>query len=115
MLFKKKEKRLTIGLIEPVILENGKKVRAKIDTGADSSSIDKTLLESLGDKKVIAHKYVRSALGRNKRAIVELEVEFCGKKFKEKFTISDRKKLTYKMLIGKDILKKERLLVDPTK
>lgn len=107
--------RLIIGLEESVILEDGKKHKAKIDTGADSSSIDKTLANSLGNKEILSHKIIRSALGRHKRPLIMLEVEFQGKKFKEKFTLSDRSNLKYKILIGKDILIKEGFLVDPRK
>lgn len=110
-----KKKRLTIGLIETVILENGRKYKAKVDTGADSSSIDEKLLKSLGEKKILSHKTIRSALGKDRRPIVELEIELEGKMFKEKFTVSDRKELKFKLLIGKDILKKEQFLVDPCK
>ena len=41
-----KEKRIIIGLIESITLENGVTYKAKIDTGADSSSIDSNLLEN---------------------------------------------------------------------
>jgi hypothetical protein len=110
-----KEKRPTIGLIESIVLENGVKYKAKIDTGADSSSIDKNLLEKLGEKKILDHKVVRSALGKTKRPTVRLDVEFHGKRFSEKFSVADRSNLKYKILVGKDILKKEGFLIDPTK
>lgn len=110
------KKKPIIGLIEPVILENTKTYKAKVDTGADSSSIDTELLKSLGEEKeIIAHKMIRSALGRHRRPTVMLEIEFHGKKSKEKFTVSDRKSLKYKILIGKDILKKHGVLIDPNK
>jgi len=107
--------RLIIGTEETIILEDGNKYRAKIDTGADSSSIDKKLLESFGDKEIIEHKYFRSALGRHKRPITRLEITFQGIKFTENFNISDRSNLKFKILIGKDILKKEGFLIDPLK
>ena len=44
--------RLVVGFVEKVTLENGRIVSAKIDTGADSSSIDKDLVKELGDKKM---------------------------------------------------------------
>ena len=110
-----KEKRIVIGLIENITLENGVTYKAKIDTGADSSSIDQNLLEKLGEKKILAHKIVKSALGRTKRPTVRLEVEFQGKIFSEKFSVADRSHLRYKVLIGKDILKKEGFLIDPIK
>lgn len=110
---KDKKERLVIGLIESITLENNKTYKAKVDTGADSSSIDKKLAESLGVKDIVSHKIVRSALGRHKRPTICIEVEFQGKKFKEKFTISDRSNLKFKVLVGKDILKKEGFLIDP--
>lgn len=107
--------RLYLGLVEIVTLENGRKYKAKIDTGADSSSIDESVLEKLGEKKTLSHKIIISALGRNRRPTKLIGIELQGKKFKEKFTISDRSNLKYKILIGKDILKKEGFLVDPLK
>ncbi len=107
------KKRITIGLIEDITLENGTTYKAKIDTGADSSSIDEAILEKLGKKEFSKHKIVKSALGKHKRATVILDVEFKGKMFRERFSISDRTHLKYKILIGKDILKKEGFLIDP--
>ena len=112
MFFPKKK---VIGLIEPITLEDCKKIRAKVDTGADSSSIDKSLLKVLGVKKLGPTKIVRSALGEHKRPTVMLDVEFKGKKFRKKFSVSNRSKLKYKVLIGKDILKKEGFIIDPNK
>ena len=107
--------RLIIGLEESIVLENGIKHKAKIDTGADSSSIDKSLIENLDNFEIISHKFIRSALGRHKRPIIKLKVIFQGIEFIENFTISDRSNLRYKVLIGKDILKKEGFLIDPLK
>jgi hypothetical protein len=112
MIFKKK-KRPIIGLSEKLLLENKKSYKAKIDTGAESSSIDKTLLEKLEKKKIISYKTVKSALGKHTRPMIILEVEFIGIKFKEKFTIADRSHMKYKILIGKDILKKADVMIDP--
>lgn len=111
----KEKERLIIGLIEEVILDDNKKYPAKIDTGADSSSIDKTLAENLGKDKIISHKFVRSALGRHKRPMIMLNILFQGIEFKEKFTMADRSNLRFKILIGKDILQKEGFLIDPNK
>lgn len=109
------EEKLIIGLVESILLEDKCKYKVKIDTGADSSSIDKALLETLGEKKIISHKVIKSALGTHKRPTILLEFEFCGKRFREKFGISDRTDLKYKILIGNNILKKEGFLIDPNK
>ena len=111
----KKENRLIIGLEETVILEGGKKYKVKIDTGADSSSIDESLMQNFKDKEILASKIIRYALGRHRRPTVMINIEFQGKQFYEKFTISNRKNLKFKILIGKDILKKEGFLIDPNK
>lgn len=108
------KKRLVIGLIEKVRVEGGKTYNAKVDTGADSSSIDTSIVEKLG-LEYLGHKTVRSALGRHRRPTVMVSIEFEGKTFNERFTVADRSNLKYKVLIGKDILKKERFLVDPCK
>ena len=102
-----------IGLRSKVKFEDGSTYTAKVDTGADSSSIDKTIFKKLGDKEIAGHKTIRSALGQHKRPAVMLEVEINGKLFKQKFTISDRSNLNFKVLIGCDILKKGEFLVDP--
>ena len=105
--------RLVVALIEPIILENGAHLYAKIDTGADSSSIDKELAQELGEKKIQSHKIIKSALGRHRRPLINVALQLQGKHFEEKFTLSDRSHLKYKVLIGKDILQKEGFLVDP--
>ncbi|MFT4244376.1 MAG: RimK/LysX family protein [Candidatus Woesearchaeota archaeon] len=105
--------RTIIGLVETVILENGKNYKAKIDTGADSSSIDINIAKLFDDKQILTHKYVRSALGRHRRPVISLGLEIKGKKCVDDFTISDRKNMTFKILIGKDILQKEEFIIDP--
>jgi len=109
------EPKIIIGLVETILLENKKKYKAKIDTGADSSSVDKSILEDLDRKRIVSHKIIKSALGTHKRPTIMIEFEFNGKKFKEKFSISDRTDLKYKILIGNNILKKENFLIDPNK
>ena len=105
--------RTIIGLIETVILENGKSYKAKIDTGADSSSIDINIAKLFDDKQILTHKYVRSALGRHRRPVISLGLQIKGKKCVDDFTISDRKNMSFKILIGKDILQKEEFIIDP--
>lgn len=103
-----------IGLTHDVIVE-GVKVKAKVDTGADKSSIDHSLFEKIDknkDKKILGFKKFISALGEQKREITKLKIEIENLKFKVKFTIADRKDLKYKVLIGKNILKKGKFLID---
>ncbi len=104
--------RKTIGVVEEVELvdDKGEKVKckAKIDTGADSSSIDRKLAEELGLLKrsnVLYENYFRSALGRRKRLVVQGTFYLAGRKIKSLFSITDRSRLKYKVLIGKRDLK----------
>ena len=108
-----------LGLIEQVILlgSNGNehKLIARIDSGAITSSIDSNLAEKLELGPTIKSKVVKSASGVEKRAIVEAQVRINGLIMKNEFTIADRSHMTYPMLIGQNILKQGKFLIDPLK
>ncbi|MFT4312149.1 MAG: RimK/LysX family protein [Candidatus Woesearchaeota archaeon] len=112
-----KEKSI-VGLIEPVVLKdtNGKEARifAKVDTGADSSSLDINLATTLSLGPIITTKSIVSSHGRSLRPVVTLETEIGGKIVKENFTLYNRSHMKYKVLIGCSLLKKG-FLVDPSK
>ncbi|MBL7054532.1 ATP-dependent zinc protease [Candidatus Woesearchaeota archaeon] len=112
-------KKVIVGLIEEVILETkeGKKstIKAKIDTGATRSSLDINLALKLKVGPIIRSSVVKSAHGSRLRPVVFPEIEFAGKKFKEQFTLANRKHMKYPILIGVNILKKGNFLVDPSK
>jgi len=107
-----------IGLTERVIIKGDKKkkeVRARIDTGADICSMDKKMAEDLGLEPLEKMKKIKSAHGIKMRPVVKARVEIDKRKFKKvRFTLADRKHLTYKALIGKNILRKG-FLIDPKK
>ena len=106
-----------IGLTEKVVLigiEKEKKIKARIDTGADICSMDKKLAKSLGLKPQKRLKRIKSAHGIKFRPVVRTDIEIKGRKFKNiRFTLADRSHLKYKALIGKNILKKN-FLIDPS-
>lgn len=84
-------------------------VKAKVDTGAFRSSVDKKLAESLGllrpENIVIKNKIrYRSATGLQKRTIIGLSFYLRGKKIKTVANVSDRSKLQTAMLIGRNDL-----------
>src|SRR3989344_6313562 len=107
------QKKLILGLIENIKI-NGIQVEAKIDTGADKSSICNSLVDKL--KLVPTGKMilVRSSHGSTKRKIYMADIELKGKKFNSEFTVTDRAHLNFDVLIGRNILKKG-FLIDPTK
>ena len=113
----KYKNKIIIGLYEKVILQGNrstkKEILARIDTGATRSSIDVKLAASLKLGPVLRTKIVKSAHGTTLRPIVEGTVEIAGKKITSHFTIADRSKMKYKVLIGQDVLKQEEFLIDP--
>lgn len=79
-------------------------VKAKMDTGAYRTSIDEDLAQSLGllnPENILLEKYYKSALGREKRPLVELVFWLGGRKIKTVANISDRSKLKRPMVIGR--------------
>ncbi len=110
--------RKTVGAYEEVEVHslNGRSevVRAKIDTGADGSSIDETLAQELGlteDDNVLYYDYFRNALGRKKRKIVGVSFTMAGRRVKTQISVADRSKLRTKMLIGRRDLKQFAVVV----
>ena len=112
------KKKIIIGLTENLIIVKANKhhsIKARIDTGATKSSLDKDLAKKIGLGPTIARRMFKSAFGNSKRPIVTANIELAGKKvFKAEFSLADRSNMTYKALVGQDILKKG-FLIDPSK
>ena len=87
---------------------------SRVDTGATSSSIDAKIVADLKLGPVVSVKTVRNAHGETLRPVVEAEISIKGKKMKTTFTVADRTKMKYKVLIGRNILK-EGFLIDVNK
>jgi len=94
-----------VGFYEDVAI-NGKIVRAKIDTGASTSSIDRSLAEVLNLGPVVSKSVVVSSHGKGVRPVVRATVKISGRKINARFNIAERNHLRYSMLIGKNILRK---------
>ena len=109
--------RKTLGLIEKVKVfgDSVSEVIARIDTGAERSSIDSSLLKSLKLPISDHTKKIRSAAGVNRRPLSEIEVSIVGKKLKGVFTVADRSRMKYPLLIGQNILKEGAFIIDPLK
>lgn len=104
-------------------------VPAKVDTGADSNSVHATrikVVDSEGEKilrcrilkgplvefKEFDIVHVKSSNGEiQKRFKVKMHVSVLGKKYKTSFSLSNRQKMKYPILLGKNFLR-NRFLVD---
>lgn len=105
--------KIVVGLTERVVI-NGKEVNARIDTGAQKSSMCKELYSKLGLGPFVGKVRIKSVNNVEVRPTIEAEVEIQGKKVKTLFNVADRSKMKHQLLIGQDILKKG-FLVDPAK
>jgi len=110
--------RKTVGAYEEVEVHglNGKNmnVKAKIDTGADGSSIDETLAHELGltdSDNILYYDYFSNANGRKRRKIVGVSFVMAGRRVKTQISIADRSRLRTKMLIGRRDLKQFAVVV----
>lgn len=109
--------KITVGLSEDIIVigpHEEKEVRARIDTGATTSSIDARITAELKLGPIERVKKVKNSNGVFVRPAMTIKVRIMGKEFEGMFTIADRAHLTYDILIGQDILK-QGFLVDPSK
>lgn len=111
--------RKTVGALEEVEVlgHNGKSMSltAKIDTGADGSSIDRVVAEDLGlleSDNILYYDYFRNALGRKKREIVGVTFVMAGRKMKTQISIADRSRLRTKMIVGRRDLKHFAVVVE---
>lgn len=122
-----------MGRFEKVDIYNGdalavNNVIAKIDTGADSSSIHAdnitendgqlhfTIDEHVFNTTHYFHKKVKSSNGvLQERYYVEIPVSIGKNKFLMKATLSDRKEMKNTMLIGRRFLRANRIVVDVSK
>ena len=79
-------------------------VVAKVDTGADRTSVDQEICEALG-WPVVSERTITNANGRSRRRIYSASFEINGSVFLDvEVTGSDCGHLSHLMLLGSDIL-----------
>ncbi len=115
-----KKERLIIGPVEyvKVIGHHGEAlVKGKIDTGASRTSVDLWLSANIGLGRIVDVAKVKSALMNEVRSrpVVRGTIELGGAKFSLPVSIEDRSDMRHPVLVGMDVLRSGRFLIDPTK
>lgn len=109
-------KKQILGIVELVQVRYGagwRTIMARIDTGAECSSIDQKFADEIELKKIEKGKIIRSAAGVMRREMLKAMVKIKDQEFETEFTIADRSKMKYKMLIGQNTLREGDFLIDP--
>ena len=117
------EDKITVGVVEEVILLPwGVRMPARIDTGAATSSLDARGLKvkkgiaefklpaKYGGLKlklrVVDRRVVKSGPTKKRRPVVEIDLCFGPKRVRTEVNLVDRSGLTYPMIIGRNLLRK---------
>jgi len=114
------EGKKVVRLVEKVTVKGPggeERVRAKVDTGADRTTVDRRLAERLRLGPVLSEVTIKaSAEGRRvQRPIVNATVTVKGKTFDLRVGVADRSQMKYLVIIGRDILRTGIFLIDPTR
>ena len=115
-------------------------VKAKIDTGAKTSALHaydikiftkdgekfvrfkvhpmqgNNKIEKICEARLVDKRGVISSNGeREKRYVIETALEFGNKTIHAELTLTSRHKMAFRMLLGREALRKARFTVDPSK
>lgn len=92
---------------EVTFYRNGEpiKVKAKLDTGAFRTSIDKNFAELLGVEKLSEKVYVKSASGESFRPTAKISFTLGGRKLNTVASLVDRSNMKYPVIVGHRDLK----------
>lgn len=107
----------TIGVTETVTLEGNqqsKQVVAKVDTGADRTSIDVELAATIGAGPITEYTTVRSATREQSqtRPLVEIYIAIDDQWESVTASVEDRSHMNYPVILGKDVLSGYRIDID---
>lgn len=130
--------RVIIGRVEWVVLQDVHlRMKARIDTGAGVSSLNAKILEikqtpegervrfqvqdAEGMKKTLERPIedwlnikVMGSEERSRRPVIRMDICLGGKKLEGRVNLNDRSSYLYPVLIGRNLLKTGKFLVDPS-
>jgi hypothetical protein len=92
-------------------------VRAKVDTGADRTTVSNELARRLKLSPTGSKVTVKVSAGSQKveRPLVDAAITLKGRTFKLKVGVADRSLMKYGVIIGRDILRSGDFLIDPSR
>lgn len=90
-------------------------VKAKVDTGADRTTVDRELAAKLKLDPTGSMVKVKALGGSHKleRPLVNAAITLKGKTFRLKVGVADRSQMRYRVIIGRDVLRSGYFLIDP--
>ncbi len=109
-----------VRLVEKIIVKGPggeEKVRAKIDTGADRTTVDKILAEQLKLGPALSRVTIKASAAGQKveRPVVDATITIAGRTYELKVGVADRSQMRYRVIIGRDILRSGDFLIDPSR
>ena len=112
--------RVTIGVIERVTVVGPAAtvaVHANIDTGPKRTTLDTDLAKQAGLGPVLRRVRTRAAAAETPevRDVVRATVIVDGRMFDVAAAVTDRKDMTYHVIVGMDVLGKSGFLISPRK
>lgn len=108
--------KIIVGLVELVKVKGQRgfiEIFGKFDTGAERTSIDKSLVSKIKLKRV-GKTITKNVHGKSIRPLVDLKLNIKGKKVRVKANVADRTNRKYKLLIGRDVIF-SNFIIDITK
>ncbi|MFA5831751.1 MAG: sugar-transfer associated ATP-grasp domain-containing protein [Candidatus Paceibacterota bacterium] len=109
------DRRHILGVTEMVTIfgpKGSRTFRAKIDTGAYRSAIDKDIANELGLLRIKETVIIKNATGHQKRQIFSTAIRIRGHRKETSVSIADRSSLAFPMIIGRQDL--QGFLIDPS-
>ncbi len=110
--------RSIIGFVEPIVIVKNSKTKllvdARIDSGATKCSIDEALVKKLKLGPFTGESTIKNANGTKRRKTLTITFIMSGKEITETFTVADRSKMEFQVLIERNALRKG-FLIDPNK
>ena len=93
------------------------RVKAKVDTGADRTTVSRELARRLRLRPTGSKVTVKVSAGSKKvrRSLVSARITLAGKTFKLRVGVADRSQMRYPVIVGRDILRSGDFLIDPSR